>query len=280
MSWIISTALRLRVLVIALAILLVVVGIRTADDIPLDVFPEFAPPIVEVQTEAPGISTPDVESLVTVPIEDAMRGVPFAQRIRSKSVLGLSSVQLIFKEGTDVLTARQLVQERLAVAAQRLPRAARPPVIVPPVSSLSRVLKIGLSSQKLSQMDMTVLCKWTIRPRLMAVPGVANVAIWGEHDRQFQVLVDPDYLRAHDLTLDAVVHGAADATVVASGGFIDTPNQRCGTSRPSGGPRTWRGRSWPIARARPCTLATWPRWASARRRRSATPSSTTGRGSC
>ncbi|MBI1899656.1 MAG: efflux RND transporter permease subunit [Planctomycetia bacterium] len=226
MSWIISTALRLRVLVIALAILLVVTGIRTADDVPLDVFPEFAPPIVEIQTEAPGISTPDVESLVTVPIENALHGIPFVQRIRSKSVLGLSSVQLIFKEGTDVLVARQLVQERLAVAAQRLPRAARPPVIVPPVSSLSRVLKMGLSSKTLSQMDMTVLCKWTIRPRLMAVPGVANVAIWGEHDRQFQVLVDPDHLRAHNLTLDAVVRGAGDATVVASGGFIDTPNQR------------------------------------------------------
>jgi len=226
MTWLVSTSLRFRVLVIALAVALIVVGVRTADEIPLDVFPEFAPPVVEIQTEVPGISTEEVESLVTVPIENSLSGIPYVQTIRSKSVLGLSSVRLIFKEGTDLLTARQLVQERLALVAPRLPQVAKPPVILPPLSSLSRAMKIGLSSEKLSQMDLTVLSKWTIRPRLMAISGVANVAIWGDYDREFQVLVDPDRLKAHDVTLDMVERAVQKATAVGSGGFVDTPNQR------------------------------------------------------
>jgi CzcA family heavy metal efflux pump len=226
MTWLVSTSLRLRVLVIALAAGLIVVGVRVANDIPLDVFPEFAPPIVEIQTEVPGISTEEVESLVTVPIENSLNGIPYVQTVRSKSVLGLSSVRLIFEQGTDLLTARQLVQERLALSAPRLPQVATPPVILPPLSSLSRAMKIGLSSETLSQMDLTVLSKWTIRPRLMSIPGVANVAIWGDYDRQFQVLVDPDRLKAHDVTLNKLEQAVRKATAVGSGGFIDTPNQR------------------------------------------------------
>ncbi len=226
MSWLIQTSLQFRLLVIVLAIVLVIVGIRTSDSVPLDVFPEFAPPLVEIQTEAPGISTEDVESLITVPIENAVNGIPFVQTVRSKSVLGLSSVRLIFEPGTDLLTARQLVQERLALAARQLPLVARPPVILPPLSSLSRCLKIGLWSDTQTQMQMTVLTKWTIRPRLMAVAGVANVAVWGEKEPQLQVIVDPDRLRANNLTLDAVLQTVRDATAVGAGGFVDTANQR------------------------------------------------------
>ena len=226
MSWLIQTSLQFRLLVIVLAIVLVIVGVRTSDSVPLDVFPEFAPPLVEIQTEAPGISTEDVESLITVPIENAVNGIPFVQTVRSKSVLGLSSVRLIFNPGTDLLTARQLVQERLTLASQRLPMVARPPVILPPLSSLSRCLKIGLWSDSQSQMEMTVLTQWTIRPRLMAVAGVANIAVWGEKEPQLQVVVDPDRLRANNLTLDAVLQTVRDATAVGAGGFVDTANQR------------------------------------------------------
>lgn len=226
MNWLVSTALRFRTLVVAAAITLIVVGARTADDVPLDVFPEFAPPRVEIQTEAPGLSTEEVESLVTVPIENSLNGIPFLDHVRSKSVLGLSSVQLYFNRGTDLITARNLVNERLSQSAARLPQAVNPPVILPPLSSLSRALKIGLSSETLSQMEMTVLCKWTIRPRLMAIPGVANVAIWGDYDRQFQVLADPDRLRACGVTLNTVMLAVQKAVEPASGGFIDTPNQR------------------------------------------------------
>ncbi len=233
MSWLIESSLRLRVIVVALALALIFVGLRTADRVPLDVFPEFAPPVVEIQTEVPGISTEEVESLVTVPIESSLNGIPYLKTVRSKSVLGLSSVRLIFAEGTDLLTARQLVQERLATVAATLPASSLPPRILPPLSSLSRCLKIGLWKEEAAadngvqaQMDMTVIARWTLRPRLMAVPGVANVAIWGEKDPQLQVVVDPDRLRANQVTLDLVLQTVRDATAVGAGGFVDTANQR------------------------------------------------------
>ncbi len=244
MNWIVSTSLRLRLLVVALSIVLMIVGVRSALKAPLDVFPEFAPPLVEIQTEAPGLSTDEVESLVSVPLENALNGTPYLKTLRSKSVLGLSSVVLIFQEGTDLMKARQLVQERLATEMSRLPAVARPPaslgpVILSPLSSTSRVMKIGVSAKPvpgldllgiqykpLTQMDLTVLAKWTIRPRLMAIPGVANVAIWGQRDKQYQVLVDPDRLRDHKVSLAQVTQAVTDASAVAAGGFLDTANQR------------------------------------------------------
>ncbi|MEH3101654.1 efflux RND transporter permease subunit [Sphingomonas adhaesiva] len=219
-------ALAQRVLVLALAALLVVLGVRAGRDVPLDVFPEFAPPMVEIQTEAPGLSTEEVESLVTVPIETAVNGVPGLMTLRSKSVLGLSSVQILFERGSDVIRARQMVGERIAQVQPRLPLAARQPVLMPPLSSTSRAMKVGLSSTKLDQMQLSELVRWTIRPRLMAVPGVANVAVWGQRDRQLQVLVDPDRLRAAGVTLAEVRAAAGDAVLVGGGGFVDTPNQR------------------------------------------------------
>jgi CzcA family heavy metal efflux pump len=226
LTWIVSASLRQRVLVLALACVLIVVGLNSLRTVPLDVFPEFAPPLVEVQTEAPGLSTEEVESLITVPLENAVNGTSWLKVLRSKSVLGLSSVVCIFAEGTDLMRARQLVQERVATVAPRLPAVAHAPVLLSPLSSTSRAMKIGISSKTLSQMDLSELSLWTIRPRLMAVPGVANVAIWGQRDRQFQVLVDPDRLAMHGVTLDAVERAAADAATVAAGGFLDMPNQR------------------------------------------------------
>src|SRR5579872_3204055 len=234
MTWLVSTSLRLRVIVLALSIVLIVFGERTLERTPLDVFPEFAPPMVEIQTEAPGLSTEEVESMISMPIENALNGVPWVKTIRSKSVLGLSSVVLIFDEGTDLIRARQLVQERLAAEAGRLPTVARTPVMMSPHSSTARVLKIGVTSKKLSQMEMTLLAKWTIRPRLMAISGVANVAIWGQRDRQFQVLVDPVRLRSHSVTLDSVVRAAGDSVSLSGGGFIDTPNQRIAVRQVNG----------------------------------------------
>ncbi|MBX3278799.1 MAG: efflux RND transporter permease subunit [Acidobacteria bacterium] len=226
MNWLVSTSLHLRVIVVALATLLMIVGFRVVRTTPLDVFPEFAPPLVEIQTEAPGLSTSEVESLITVPIENALNGTAQLKTLRSKSVLGLSSVVLIFQQDTDLLPARQRVQERLALVAPQLPAAAHPPVILQPLSSTSRAMKIGLSSKTLTQMELSALARWTIRPRLMAVPGVANVAIWGQRDRQMQVLIDPDRMRAHNVTLADVERATRDAVGVAAGGFVDTPNQR------------------------------------------------------
>ena len=233
MRWLVSTSLRLRVVVVALMAMILIVGIRIIRDTPLDVFPEFAPPYVEIQTEVPGLSTAEVEALVTVPIENALNGTPWVQTSRSKSVLGLSSVVLFFEDGTDLQEARQMVQERITLAAGSLPSVASPPVMLPPLSSTSRALKIGISSKKLSQMEMSTLVKWTIRPRLMSITGVANVAIWGERDRQLQILVDPDRLRAHNITLKEVQRAAQDAVELAGGGYLDTPNQRLAVSHVS-----------------------------------------------
>lgn len=234
MTWLVSSSLRLRVIVLALSILLIVVGIRTLEKTALDVFPEFAPPMVEIQTEAPGLSTEEVESMISMPIENALTGAPWVKVIRSKSVLGLSSVVLIFEEGTDLIRARQLVQERMAAEASRLPTVARTPVMMSPHSSTARVLKIGISSTTMSQMEMTELAKWTIRPRLMSISGVANVAIWGQRDKQFQVQVDPDRLRSHSVTLDQVVRATTDTVSLSGGGFVDTPNQRIAVRQVNG----------------------------------------------
>lgn len=233
LAWLVRAALTQRVLVLALAALLVVLGLRATGDVPLDVFPEFAPPMVEIQTEAPGLSTEEVESLITVPIETTVNGVPDLMTLRSKSVLGLSSVSILFDRGTDVIRARQLVQERVTQVLARLPAAARPPVMLPPLSSTSRAMKIGISSAKLDQMQLSELARWTIRPRLMAVPGVANVAIWGLRDRQLQVLVDPDRLRAAGVTLAELRAAAGDAVLVGGGGFVDTANQRLAVQQTS-----------------------------------------------
>ncbi len=233
MRALITTALRLRLPVVALSVILMVVGIRATQDAPFDVFPEFARPLVEIQTEAPGLSSSDVEALISVPLEAAMNGVPGLDVLRSKSVLGLSSVVMIFDSGTDRIPARQLVQERLSRMAATLPAAARPSVIMSPLSSLSRVMKIGMSSTSLSQVELTTLARWTVRPRLMAVPGVANVAIWGQRDRQLQVLVDPDRLRANGVALQDVIASTRDAMSVTAGGFLESPNQRMAVTHAS-----------------------------------------------
>ena len=226
----VSTSLRFRALVLGAAAALMVWGIQVVLTTPYDVFPEFARPRVEIQTEGPGLSAEEIESLVTVPLENALNGTSGLETLHSKSVQGLSSVTLFFESGTDLGEARQLVQERVAFVTPQLPDVADPPVILQPLSSTSRALKIGLwmpgSEAKQDLIKLSELCKWTVRPRLMALEGVANVAIWGQRDRQFQVRVDPDRLRAHGVTLQALERGVAEAARVDTGGFVDTPNQR------------------------------------------------------
>ena len=226
MRTLVKTAIDLRWVVLALSVLLLIVGFRVIPATPLDVFPEFSPLLVEIQTEAPGLSAIEVESLVSTPIENALNGVKGMKIMRSKSVQGLSSVVLIFEEGVELMSARQLVQERLLTLTGQLPALARTPVVLSPLSSTSRVLKIGVWSDKLSQTEMTTLIRWSVRPRLMSVRGVANVAIWGQRDKQLQVLVNPEKMRDHRLTLADIIRVTQDATMPAAGGFIETPNQR------------------------------------------------------
>jgi Cu/Ag efflux pump CusA len=239
MSWIIGRSLQFRLLVIPIAALLLIVGVAQLRKAPVDALPEFTPPVVEVQTESLGLSAAEVEQLITVPMEqDLLNGVRGVNTIRSDSVPGLSSIVMTFDRDTSVLEDRQLVQERLT-QAHALPNVSKPPQMLQPVSSTSRVMMIALSSKKLSPIELSVLARWTVRPRLMGLQGVANVAMWGWRDRQLQVKVDPRRLRDRGVTLSQVIRTTANSQLVSSltfveastpgtGGFIDGPNQRIG----------------------------------------------------
>ncbi|MCB9593607.1 MAG: efflux RND transporter permease subunit [Sandaracinaceae bacterium] len=224
MRALVHLCLQQRFVVMGLALVLVAVGAVLTRDASFDAFPEFAPPRVEIQTEAPGLSSEEVESLVTTPLEAVLAGTPGMTEMRSRSVLGLSSVVLVLDRGADLMETRALVGERVARA--RLPALASPPVLLSPLSSTSRVLKVAVWSETRSQMELTDLVRWVVRPRLMSVPGVANVAIWGERNRQLQVQVDPVRTQAYGLTLDEVVLASRQAVTPLPGGFVDGPNQR------------------------------------------------------
>src|SRR4051812_8404461 len=234
---IIATSLKFRLLVLMAAAGLLVAGVVTLSKASVDTYPEFTPPSVEIQTEALGLSAAEIEQLITVPLEaDLLSGVAWLKTMHSESIPGLSSINLIFEQGTNLLKARQMVQERLNQPAA-IPNVSKPPTMLPPTSSTSRTMMIGLSSEKLSLIDIGVLARWTIRPRLLGVPGVANVAIWGGRDRQLQVQVDPQHLKDAGVTLNQVVSTAGNSLWVSSlsfleasspgtGGFFDAPNQR------------------------------------------------------
>src|SRR3989440_2851764 len=211
MRSIVAASLRFRFLVIALAAGLMFAGVAQLKHAPVDVFPEFAPPKVEVQTPSLGLSPSEVESLVTVPLEEALNGVPGLDVIRSKSVPQLSSIEMIFKPGTDLLHARQWVAERMAETSAQLPNWAGPPVMIQPLSSTSRVMKLGLSSKTMNLMQQSMISYWTIRTRLLQVPGVANVPIWGERIQLLNVQADPARLAANNVSLDKVMEVTAQS---------------------------------------------------------------------
>jgi CzcA family heavy metal efflux pump len=223
---IIGFAVRFRGIVIALACLLVIYGIYALGLARYDIFPEFAPPQVAVQTEAAGLTPEQVESLVTRPIENAINGVSGVQTLRSTSIQGLSVVKVFFDPSSDIYRDRQLVAERLSVAAQQLPQGVAPPTITPLTSSTSNVLVVGLTSRRLPPMDLHTAADWVVRLRLLAVPGVADVVVFGGDTRSIQVQVHPEKLIQYGLSLPDVMAAARQATGVRGAGFIDTKNQR------------------------------------------------------
>src|SRR5262245_55460330 len=210
-AWIVGSSLTYRFLVIGIAAALLVFGTAQLRKMPVDVFPEFAPPKVEIQTEGPGMTSSEIEELITIPMEDALRATRGLETIRSSSVEGLSQVVLIFKLGSDLMESRRLVQERLKLAIAELPQSSGMPVMLQPLSSTSRVMKIGISSKKYDMKDLSMIAYWTIRFRLMSVPGVANVTIWGERITSLQVHVDPSLMRAQGVTLDEVMETTSNA---------------------------------------------------------------------
>ena len=234
---IVGSSLKYRFIVLAIAAALTLIGLDEMRDMPIDVFPEFAPPIVEIQTPCLGLSPTEVEGLVTIPIEQALAGIPQLDILRSKSVTDLSSVKLIFDRAADPMVARQRVQEGLALVLGVIPKDVGPPVMLQPLSATARFMKIGLRSDKISVVDQSMIAYWTIRPRLLSVPGVANVAIWGERIDMPQVQLMPEKLEemgitvqeVMDVTSDALEAGLmshSDGALIGTGGFIDSPNQR------------------------------------------------------
>jgi len=226
LHWLISASLRLRGVVIALALLITGYGLFVTSRTKLDVFPEFAPPLVVIQTEAPGFSAEQVEALVTRPLETALSGTPRLAALRSESIQGLSAITATFADKADIFQVRQLVSERLAEGAGRLPAGVRAPKMGPLTSSTSLALVAGLTSEKRGPMELRSLADWTLRPRLLAVPGVAKVDVFGGEVRQFQIEPQPEKLRALSLSIDAVLAAARQATAVRGAGFIENANQR------------------------------------------------------
>ena len=226
LSKLVDVSLRFRGIVVALACLVVGYGVYATWTARYDVYPEFAPPQVVVQTEAPGLSSDDVEQLVTRPVENALNGAPDVEAIRSQSIQGLSVVTVVFEQRTDVYRARQMVSERIAEASAQLPQGVMPPAMASLTGATSTVLVLGLTSDQRSLMDVRTFADWTVRPRLLSVPGVSRVSLFGGDIRELQIQMIPDRLAAYRLSFNDVIAAAKAATGVRGGGFVETPTER------------------------------------------------------
>ncbi|HEY9710125.1 MAG TPA: efflux RND transporter permease subunit [Oculatellaceae cyanobacterium] len=214
-----------RWLVVIASIIISLWGFRVLTQMPLDVFPAFAPPQVEIQTEAPGLAPEEVESLVTRPIESAINGTPGVETVRSSSAVGISVVKVIFGWDTEIYRARQLVTERLQQAQNQLPKGVETPQISPVSSPLGATIKYAFTSVTTSLMEVRRIIDWQVKNRLLAVPGVTQIVVFGGEERQYQVLVNPDKLKAFDVSLKQVTEAVEKANVNAPGGFVISPDQ-------------------------------------------------------
>src|SRR5581483_11645914 len=223
---IVEFSLRYRGIVVALACVLLSYGAYITGHAKLDVFPEFVQPQVTIQAEAPGLAPEQVEALVTRPIESVLKGVGNLESIRSESIQGLSVVDAVFKEGTDIYLARQMLAENLVQLSGPLPAGVQAPTLSPLTSSTMDLLKFGLRSARLSPMELRTFADWVVKPRLLSVPGVAGVKVYGGEVRQFQIQVRPERLIAFHLSLQDVLAAARESTGVSGAGFVETPAQR------------------------------------------------------
>jgi CzcA family heavy metal efflux pump len=223
---IVRFSLRFRGVIIALACAVLGYGLYILSQATYDVFPEFAPPQVVIQTEAPGLAPEQVEVLVTQTIENAINGVAGIESLRSGSIQGLSVITMTFRPGSDIYRGRQMVAERLASLAGQLPRGVQIPVMTPLTSSTSVVLAVGLTSEQGSLMELRTIADWTVKQRLLAVPGVAKVVVFGGETKQLQIQVQPERLIQYNLSIKDVLRVAREATAIRGAGFIDTTNQR------------------------------------------------------
>ncbi len=213
-------------LVIVAAATFAIYGITVVERARYDVFPEFVPAQVTVQTEAPGFVAEQVEALVTRPIENAINGANGVQSVSSESAQGLSVIRVVFAEGSEPLRARQIIAEALGGISGKLPGGVSPPALSPLTSSTMDLLKIGLTSDRLDQRQLRALADWTIRPRLLATKGVASAVVYGAAPSRYEVRIKPSQLVAHNISLAEVNSAIAALTTIRGGGFSETANQR------------------------------------------------------
>lgn len=221
----IAWSLHNRLIVLAITLVLFVAGGAVLQRMPVDVFPEFAPPQVVIQTEAPGMAPTDVESLITYPLESAINGSPGVSAVRSKTSVGLSTITVVFDAGTDIYIDRQLINERLQNVVGKLPPASQPPVMLPVTSAVGWLVKYALLSDTLSPEALRTLSDWDIRPRILALGGIASVVAIGGEVKQYQVRLDPDRLLAYRISIDEVRQALKKANINVPGAFLKQPGQ-------------------------------------------------------
>jgi len=213
-------------IVTALSLLIAIMGAYALLNARLDVFPDFAPPHVLVQAEAPGLDATQVESLVTRPLEGLLAGAENVEAVRSTSSQGLSAIQVVFGREGDPYRQRQVITERLADSSALLPRGVGPPLLSPLSSSMEYLLHFGFTSDRLSPIELRDLIRWTIKPQILAVPGVAQAQLFGGDSRERQLLIDPLKLQAAGVTLDDVDEAVHRGTQLIGGGYVETATQR------------------------------------------------------
>jgi len=226
MRWLVSVCVRHYGVVTVLSALALVLGCWGALRSSVDVFPEFVPSQVDIQTEAPGFAPQQVEELVTRPIENLVNGAAGLATLRSESIPGLSVISITFADGVDLYTARQGISERLSELGSSLPAGVATPKLSPLVSSTMDLLKVGLVSDKVDAYTLRDTADWVIKPRLLAVPGVAHAIVFGGDVRQIQILPDPKKLAGFNITLTDITGAASAALALRGAGFIDTAAQR------------------------------------------------------
>src|SRR6202167_174101 len=226
LAFIVRASLAHPKIITALSILVALLGAAALLNAQFDVFPDFAPPHVLVQAEAPGLDATQVEALVTRPLEGVLAGTANVESVRSTSSQGLSAIQVVFTRGGDPYRQRQLVTERLTESSGLLPSGTGPPLLSPLSSSMEYLVHFGFTSDRLSPIELRDLVRWTLQPLILAVPGVAQAQIFGGESRERQVLVDPFKLSAANLTLEDIYSARRRGTELIGGGYVETPNQR------------------------------------------------------
>lgn len=216
----IAWSLQSRFVVLALAIAALIAGGFVLREMSVDVFPEFAPPQVVIQTEAPGLAPEDVESLITYPLESAINGTPSVDVVRSASSVGLSTIVVVFQPGTDIYLDRQLVNERVQSVATGLPAGVHAPVMLPVTSAVGWLVKYSLTSKSVSAMDLRTISDWVIRPRVLAAGGIASVVSIGGEVKQYQVRLDLERLLAYKISAEDVRKALEGANLNVPGAFV------------------------------------------------------------